>query len=105
MASLIVPDPYADYPPRWGTFLDHREKVIRSHVFTRLPHVFRFGARYHLARAFRGLDLDGYTLPIKQGYEALTRAALHYSAFEGLLQATDKPRSTFMVDADPTACL
>lgn len=105
MSSLIVPNPDADYPPRWSTFLEHREKVRRSHAFTRLSDVFPFGNRYRLAHAFQGLELAGYSSSTKQGYAALTRVTLYYSAFEAFLRATGKTAEVFLRGLDPATCL
>ncbi len=48
----------------------------------------RFRARYRLARAFRGLHLEGYSDATTQGYDALAKVSLHWSAFEQLMKAT-----------------
>jgi hypothetical protein len=49
--------------------------------------VNRFKARYRLARAFRGLDLEGFSRATQEGYSALTKVSLHWSAFEAMLLA------------------
>ena len=65
---------------------------IAYRVFTSAADVNRFGARYRLASAFKGLNLGGYSDTTAQGYDALTRVTLAWSAFEALLKATGRTR-------------
>lgn len=84
---MRIPDPYAFYPPRWSDY-DCRALVVHlSPDFSTAANVNRFAARYRLARAFRGLELEGYRDATLLGYNALTRVTLAWSAFEGLLPA------------------
>lgn len=99
MATLIVPNPYEHYPPRWGEFLQNSRKVIHSHAFTRVTEVYRFGNRYRLAHAFRGMDLEGYSAATRAGYDALTKCSLYYSAFERFMAATNTHLHHFNADA------
>src|SRR5438105_88033 len=96
---MIVPNPNRNYPPRWATF-DSLSGLAQT-VFTSSADVYRFGARYRLARAFRGLDLEDYSGPTANGYSALTRLAFTYSAFEGLMTAVSNtpPKYADALDA------
>jgi hypothetical protein len=82
---LILPNPYANHPPRWAEF-DSRARIAFE-VFKSAALVNRFAARYRLAKAFRSIALDGYSDATAQGYNALTRLMFTWSAFEGLLIA------------------
>ncbi len=74
-------------PPLWSDY-DLRHKVAASTpFFNKAAEVNRFQARYRLARAFRGLILEGYSEPTKSGYEGLTKVTLYWSAFEQMLNA------------------
>jgi hypothetical protein len=95
----MVPNPYELYPPRWAEFLDNAHKVMRSHAFTRPTDVYRFGNRYRLANAFRGMNLEGYSAQTRAGYDALTKCSLFYSAFERFMAATNTHLHHFNADA------
>jgi hypothetical protein len=73
--------------PNWQFYDRNCHAARRIGLFAEVAVVNRFRARYRLARAFRGLDLDGYSMATRQGYEALTRVSLHWSAFETMLKA------------------
>ena len=76
--------------------------------FSRAADVNRFGARYRLASAFRGVTLEGYGEATSAGYDALTRLTLAWSAFEGLLPAirmTTHQYSAITARYDPRGCL
>jgi hypothetical protein len=103
--SFVLPNPYANYPPRWDDFLANAEKVTRSNAFTTQTEVYRFGNRYRLANSFRRLELDGYSAQTSAGYDALTRCALFYSAFEKFQDATNVHLHHFNGDMDPEPCL
>ena len=45
----------------------------------------RFWSRYRLAKSFQSISLDSYTAETTEGYSALFRVFLVYSAFEQLL--------------------
>lgn len=45
----------------------------------------RFWSRYRLAKSFQSISLDSYTAETTEGYSALFRVFLAYSAFEQLL--------------------
>lgn len=49
--------------------------------------IARFAYRYRLASAFRGLSFNGYNSETVNGYEALFRLFLVYSAFERFMNA------------------
>ena len=81
---MLIQAPNYYRPPGWDEF-DKRATIAgTTPYFSRAADVNRFGARYRLARAFKGLDLDGYSVETKIGYEALTKVTLHWSAFEQL---------------------
>jgi len=81
---MLIQAPNYYRPPGWDEF-DKRATIAgTTPYFSRAADVNRFGARYRLARAFKGLDLDGYSIETKIGYEALTKVTLHWSAFEQL---------------------
>lgn len=48
------------------------------------PGLARFAARFHLAKAFDGVTLQGFAQQTEQAYSAAIRAALSYSAVEAL---------------------
>jgi len=88
---MKVPDPYVNYPPRWADYTARGKLAYK--VFSSATHTNRFGARYRLAKAFKGLNLDGYTNATARGYDALTRATLTWSAFELFLLATRRDKT------------
>ena len=49
--------------------------------------VNRFAARFRFALAFRSLELQGYSAETANGYSALTRASLFWTAFEQFKRA------------------
>jgi hypothetical protein len=73
--------------PHWRFYDQNCHDAHRTGVFAAPALVNRFRARYRFARAFRGLDLDGYGESTRQGYEAIIRVSLHWSAFETMLKA------------------
>jgi len=81
---MKVPDPFESYPTGWKVFDDHA--LVPGPDFMGLApdagDVNRFGARFRLAKSFRGLNLEGYSSNTASGYDALTRVLLTWSAFE-----------------------
>lgn len=81
---MKVPGEFENYPSGWKIFDDHA--VVPGPDFMGLTpdagDVNRFGARFRLAKAFRGLNLEGYSSNTASGYDALTRVLLTWSAFE-----------------------
>lgn len=84
--ALILPNPYGNYPPRWPEYVSARGLVDVCSAFTRAAEVNRFGARYRLAKACE-IRLAGYSAGTAEGYDALVKVALSWSAFESLLAA------------------
>jgi len=58
-----------------------------TQLFASAKTVNRFFARYRFARAFKGLELEGYSEDTTSGYNALTKVTLHWTAFEQLCRA------------------
>lgn len=50
---------------------------------------YRFANRFRLATSFRGMDLEGFSPETTNGYGALTRVFLTWSAFEGYTELAD----------------
>jgi hypothetical protein len=74
------------YEPRGWSEFDKRFDVAYF-VFSKAAAVNRFYARYQVARAFRGIQLEGYTDTTEIGYAGLIKLFLHWSAFEQLKKA------------------
>ena len=77
-----------NYPPGWDAF----EQCVR-HVgaqgfgfSTGVGDVNRFAARYRAAKAFVSTEFDGLSATTSEGYSALIKLLLAYSAFEHLLR-------------------
>ena len=74
-------------PPYWKIFCRWR-RAREELNFVSLPEnvssseLNRFADRYRLARAFNGLEIDGYADDTVKAYSALMRAFLAYSALE-----------------------
>src|SRR5687767_10054496 len=90
--SLFAPSTIKDYPPEWDV-LDQLGRARYHEIGFRRDMAFarRFGARYRFAKAFQDLTLSGYKAPTQQGYSALVKLALTYSAFETYLQLVGCP--------------
>ena len=56
--------------------------------------VFRFCNRYKVARAFRGIALEGYKATTVDGYSGLFRVMLMWSAFERFLKVVGQEQKT-----------
>lgn len=80
-------------PPLWTEYDSRCMVAASTGLFARVAIVNRFQARYRFARAFRGLDLEGYSLTTAAGYDALTKVSLHWSAFESACTALRIPPS------------
>ena len=76
-------------PPSWEVFDRHGPYIDGHHygIFVSTGHVNRFRARYRVAHALARLELDEFHPDTEDGYTAITRAFLTYSAFEHFLQA------------------
>jgi len=86
---MKIPSPHQDYPKEWATYNFHapRSSPGLLNLTGTVGDVNRFGARFRLAKAFKGLELDGYTEPTASGYSALCRVFLTWSAFEQFMTA------------------
>jgi hypothetical protein len=98
---LVAADPFRHHPPRWRDF--EKYAVATLALFRSRAAVYRFCARYRLAKAFQGMNLDGYTQPTADGYSALTRLAFTWSAFEGLTKALGQSAAHYASRMDPAA--
>ncbi len=74
-------------PPKWELYELYYQIAGHTHLFAAAKTVNRFFARYRFARAFKGLDLEGYSDETTAGYDALTKVTLHWTAFEQLCRA------------------
>lgn len=86
---MLIPSPYKDYPPHWDVF-DYYASVASPNyfnLFSSTGDINRFAARYRLAKCFRGMLLDSITEITANGYSALCRVLLVWSAFEFFLKA------------------
>ncbi len=91
--GLIVRDPALhNMPSGYASFCDlarggHDARAMGFHG--KNGDVSRFAARFRVAKSFEGIALEGYTQETVNGYNALLRVFLVWSAFErfmGLLQ-------------------
>jgi len=83
---------YKNHPPKWSDFEKHaRNYPLVKRVFKGgVSEVNRFSARYRLAKSFQGLTLDDFSADTTDGYAALLRLTLCWSAFEAFLEATGR---------------
>lgn len=76
------------YPRNWGQLMEALRDGRPPSDFGlkgSRGDIVRFGSRFRLAAAFRGLELDGYNTSTTGGYAALMRVFLCWSAFEQLM--------------------
>ena len=85
--ALIIQQPKIFKPPKWEVYEMHYQSAGYTHLFAAAKTVNRFFARYRFARAFKGLELEGYSDETTSGYNALTKVTLHWTAFEQLCRA------------------
>ncbi len=91
---MKLPDPYAEYPTQWSVFDKHANLgPAILNLAGSMGDVNRFGARFRLAKAFRGLNLDNYSSSTAQGYSSLCRVMFAWSAFEQFMEVTDTKQS------------
>lgn len=71
-------------PSYWKVFCQWRRENEPLHLPERISNteLNRFAARYRLARAFNGIDADGYAKDTIEAYGALLKVFLAYSALE-----------------------
>ncbi len=84
---MIVQQPKIFKPPKWEIYEQHYQIAGQTNLFAAAKTVNRFFARYRFARAFKGLDLEGYSDETTNGYNSLTKVTLHWTAFEQLCRA------------------
>jgi hypothetical protein len=89
--SFVVKAPIKFDPPLWAEYEERHKVAALTPYFNKAADVNRFQARYRLARAFRGLLLEGYSDTTKAGYDALTKVSLYWSAFEQMMYALHIP--------------
>ena len=70
-------------PSYWKVFCQwQRDNTVALPEHISLSELNRFAARYRLARAFNGIDADGYADDTVDAYGALLKVFLAYSALE-----------------------
>lgn len=78
-------------PSYWKVFCqwqrDHEPVALPEHIS--LSELNRFAARYRLARAFNGIDADGYADDTVDAYGAVLKVFLAYSALEQFHKAVE----------------
>ena len=74
---------------RWADFVKDERNEIQS-----VPSSFRFIARFRLASKFSGVRADGYSKQTLNGYDALLKVFLAYTAFEALLESLAENKAT-----------
>lgn len=86
---MLSTDDKADFHPRgWKRFCDLRKagySVADLGFDCETATINRFSSRYRLARAFKKVELDFYAPKTAEGYSALFRLFLTWSAFEQFL--------------------
>lgn len=75
------------YPTSWIKYDDAAPYVDpKAYGFSAsVADINRWGARFRSARAFKGLELEGYSQAVQAGYSALCRVVFTWSAFERFL--------------------
>lgn len=81
-------------PPYWKMFCQWRRENEPLNLPERISNteLNRFAARYRLARAFNGIDADGYAKDTIDAYGALLKVFLAYSALEQFHKAVKPTR-------------
>lgn len=98
--GLIVKDPNLfNMPSGYSRFCDlakagHDAKSIGFHG--KIGDVSRFAARFRVAKSFKGIVLDGYTIDTINGYNALLRVFLVWSAFERFMDLLRETPQTIL---------
>lgn len=95
--SFVVKAPISFAPPLWSEYEDRHSVAALTPFFSNAAEVNRFHARYRLARAYKGLVLDGYSDSTKAGYDALTKVTFYWSAFEQMMNALRIPDPRYFV--------
>lgn len=86
---VILKDPaLANSPPKWADCDALLAGFVSPRAFgfaCAAGSLNRFRSRYRLAKSFQKIGLDGYTTSTTEGYSALFRTFLAWSAFEQFL--------------------
>jgi hypothetical protein len=85
--SFFVSAPVQISVKGWALYDARATNAGRTGIFNIASVVNRFHARYKFARSFKGIQLEGYSVSTVNGYSALMRASLHWTAFELFKQA------------------
>jgi len=88
---MKLSDPFEHYPAEWKHVESHATSPaigmlgLKGHI----GDINRFGARFRVAHAFKGVSLDGFSSATANGYNALFRLMLVWSAFELFMDLLD----------------
>lgn len=76
------------FPSQWVDFSDFVRIYgwDRFDFHGRIDEINRFAARFRLAASFTGVTLDGYSAETQQGYSALMKVVLCWSAIEAFMK-------------------
>lgn len=90
MASLVLPNQLASFPPGWSTFDQYAPQLGTGvFLFARpIGDINRFAARYKAAKSLRSVEFEGLSQDTASSYSGLVQLLLTYSAFEFLLKCT-----------------
>lgn len=86
---MKLSNPYKDHPPNWHIFNGSAciAPLSAFGLASTIGDVNRFAARYRVAKCYRGIILESFTQGTAEGYSALFRVLLTWSAFEFFLKA------------------
>lgn len=93
---------------------DFRRLIENNHTSTGIGfhadeyEVLRFAKRFRVANAFRSIELEGFEDKTTDGYTALIKVFLTYSAFELFLKIMGQKQSTvqgMLAPYDPATCI
>lgn len=106
--SIIVRDnSLQNFPPGyvpWKGLHERGHQAVNAGFAVSNAELFRFLNRYKVAQSFRGINLDGFNSPTVDGYSALFRVMLVWSAFERFLVAIglrQKDSTSLLVPYEP----
>jgi hypothetical protein len=99
--SFVVQAPTQVSVKGWSLYDVRATNAGRTGIFNVASVVNRFHARYKFARSFKAIQLDGYSDATVNGYSALMRASLHWTAFELFKQALHIKDTRDLIDLYP----
>lgn len=99
--SFVVQAPTQVSVKGWSLYDARATNAGRTGIFNVASVVNRFHARYKFARSFKAIQLDGYSDATVNGYSALMRASLHWTAFELFKQALHIKDTRDLIDHYP----